>query len=143
MDNELIFYSITIFLFLLISALFSAAETALTAVSRARIYQLIMDGDKRAQIVSRLHRAEPGAQAGVEEDEPDDFVAPDVLIAVRVSLNFQGLPQQRFVVARIGEGSEVFHGFRIRPQERCPRQKAATHPAGFTCNAPEFMKLFK
>lgn len=56
MDNELIFYSLIIFLFLLISAFFSAAETALTAVSRARIYQLVMDGNKRAQIVSRLRK---------------------------------------------------------------------------------------
>lgn len=56
MDHELIFYSLTIFLFLLISAFFAAAETALTAVSRARIYQLVMDGDKRAQIVSRLRK---------------------------------------------------------------------------------------
>ncbi|MEK6747379.1 MAG: HlyC/CorC family transporter [Pseudomonadota bacterium] len=56
MYNEIIFYGLTIFLFLLISALFSAAETALTAVSRARIYQLVMDGNKRAQIVSRLRK---------------------------------------------------------------------------------------
>ena len=56
MDNELVFYSLIIFLFLLISAFFSAAETALTAVSRARIYQLVMDGNKRAQIVSRLRK---------------------------------------------------------------------------------------
>lgn len=56
MDHELIFYSLTIFLFLLISAFFAAAETALTAVSRARIYQLVMDGNKRAQIVSRLRK---------------------------------------------------------------------------------------
>jgi len=56
MDNELIFYGLTILLFLLISAFFSAAETALTAVSRARIYQLVMDGNKRARIVSNLRK---------------------------------------------------------------------------------------
>jgi Mg2+/Co2+ transporter CorB len=56
MDNELIFYGLTILLFLLISAFFAAAETALTAVSRPRIYQLVMDGNKRAQIVSRLRK---------------------------------------------------------------------------------------
>jgi Mg2+/Co2+ transporter CorB len=56
MDNELVFYGLTIFLFLLISAFFAAAETALTAVSRARIYQLVMDGNKRAKIVSRLRK---------------------------------------------------------------------------------------
>lgn len=56
LDNEIIFYSLVIFLLLLISAFFSAAETALTAVSRARLYQLIMDGNKRAQIVNRLRK---------------------------------------------------------------------------------------
>ncbi len=56
MDNELLFYGLTILLFLLISAFFSAAETALTAISRARIYQLVMDGNKAAQIVTRLRR---------------------------------------------------------------------------------------
>ncbi len=56
MDNEIIFYGLTIFLFLLISAFFAAAETALTAVSRARIYQLVMDGDRRAKIVSYLRK---------------------------------------------------------------------------------------
>jgi Mg2+/Co2+ transporter CorB len=56
MTDELIFYGLTILLFLLISAFFSAAETAMTAVSRPRIYQLVMDGNKRAQIVSKLRR---------------------------------------------------------------------------------------
>jgi Mg2+/Co2+ transporter CorB len=56
MSDELIFYGLTILLFLLISAFFSAAETALTAISRARIYQLVMDGNPSAQIVSRLRR---------------------------------------------------------------------------------------
>lgn len=53
-DRELVEYFFTILLFLLISAFFSAAETALTAVSRARIYQLMMDGNKRAKTVNRL-----------------------------------------------------------------------------------------
>jgi len=56
MDDELIFYGLTILLFLLISAFFAAAETALTAVSRARIYQLVMGGNKRAQKVSNLRK---------------------------------------------------------------------------------------
>ncbi len=43
-------------MFLLISAFLSAPETALTAISRARIYQLVMDGNKAAQIVSKLRR---------------------------------------------------------------------------------------
>jgi Mg2+/Co2+ transporter CorB len=54
--NDIVFYGLIILLFLLISAFFSAAETAMTAISRARIYQLVMDGNKRAQLVSRLRR---------------------------------------------------------------------------------------
>jgi len=56
MDHELLLYGLTILLFLLVSAFFSAAETALTAVSRARLYQLVMDGNRAAQIVSKLRR---------------------------------------------------------------------------------------
>ena len=56
MTDEIIISSITVVLLLLVSAFFSAAETALTAISRARIYQLVMDGNKRAQTVSKLRR---------------------------------------------------------------------------------------
>jgi Mg2+/Co2+ transporter CorB len=56
MTDEIIGYGLTIFVLLLCSAFFSASETALTAISRARIYQLVMDGNKRAQLVSRLRR---------------------------------------------------------------------------------------
>lgn len=56
MDSDLLYYVLTIALFLLISAFFSASETALTAISRARIYQLVMNGNKAAQIVSKLRR---------------------------------------------------------------------------------------
>ena len=55
-DNETILYGLIILVLLLISAFFSAAETALTAISRARIFQLVMDGNKRAQIASNLRR---------------------------------------------------------------------------------------
>lgn len=55
-DPELVFPLLTILLFLLLSAFFSASETALTAVSRARLYQLVMDGNKRAMLVSKLRR---------------------------------------------------------------------------------------
>ena len=55
-DNELIFYGITIVLLLFCAALFSAAETSLTALSRARIYHLVMEGNKRAQLVSNLRK---------------------------------------------------------------------------------------
>jgi Mg2+/Co2+ transporter CorB len=54
--DELLFYGLTILVFLLMSAFFSAAETAMTAVSRARLYQLVMDGNRRAQLVSKLRR---------------------------------------------------------------------------------------
>ena len=55
-SNEEVFYFLAIVVLLFISAFFSAAETALTAISRARIYQLVMDGNRRAQIVSQLRR---------------------------------------------------------------------------------------
>ncbi|MDX1975292.1 MAG: CNNM domain-containing protein [Rickettsiales bacterium] len=54
--DEAIYYGLAVCILLLISAFFSASETALTAVNRARIYQLVMDGNRRAQIVSRLRR---------------------------------------------------------------------------------------
>lgn len=53
---DLLFYGMAIFFCLLLSAFFSASETALTAVSRARIYQLAMNGNKRARIVGNLRR---------------------------------------------------------------------------------------
>lgn len=49
-------YGAAIILFLLISAFFSAAETALTALSRARLYQLVMDENKRARLVSDMRK---------------------------------------------------------------------------------------
>ena len=56
MSSDLVFYGTIILLCLLFSAFFSAAETAMTAVSRARIYQLVMEGNKAAQVVARLRR---------------------------------------------------------------------------------------
>jgi Mg2+/Co2+ transporter CorB len=44
----------TILLLILISAFFSGSETALTAVSRARMHALEQDGSARARLVSRL-----------------------------------------------------------------------------------------
>ncbi len=55
-NNFFLLYGTIIFLCLLFSAFFSAAETAMTAVSRARIYQLVMDGNKAAQVVTKLRR---------------------------------------------------------------------------------------
>lgn len=56
LDDNILFYGFIILLFLLISAFFSAAETALTAISRARIFHLVMDGNRRAETVSRLRK---------------------------------------------------------------------------------------
>ena len=42
---------------LILSAFFSGSETALTAVSRARIHQLERSGNKRAHIVQQLIEA--------------------------------------------------------------------------------------
>lgn len=54
--NELLLYAAAIVFFLLISGFFSASETALTALSRARIFQLVKDGNRQAQKVSRLRK---------------------------------------------------------------------------------------
>jgi Mg2+/Co2+ transporter CorB len=55
-EINITYYVFAILCCFLLSIFFSAAETALTAVSRARIYQLVIDGNKRASIVSRLRR---------------------------------------------------------------------------------------
>lgn len=59
MDN-IVLYCLAIPVFLLISAFFSASETALTAISRARIYQLVMEGNKRALLVSKMRKDKEG-----------------------------------------------------------------------------------
>ena len=50
---------------LLVSAFFSISETAITAVSRARIYHLIMDGDKRAKAVGELRKKKERLIGGI------------------------------------------------------------------------------
>lgn len=55
-EADLWFYGAGILCLLFVSAFFSGSETALTAISRARIYQLVTGGNKRARIVSRLRR---------------------------------------------------------------------------------------
>jgi Mg2+/Co2+ transporter CorB len=45
---------VTIAVCILISAFFAGAETAITGVSRARLYHLIQAGDPRAQIIGQL-----------------------------------------------------------------------------------------
>jgi Mg2+/Co2+ transporter CorB len=54
MTSEIFFYLITIAVLILCSAFFSGSETGLTAVSRARIFQLIKDNNKRAATVKKL-----------------------------------------------------------------------------------------
>src|SRR5688572_22131552 len=49
-----LFSLLSIIVLLLISAFFSSAETGLTAVSRARIFRLETDGNRRARLVHRL-----------------------------------------------------------------------------------------
>jgi Mg2+/Co2+ transporter CorB len=54
MDFSWIFEAAIVVFFIGCSAFFSGAETALTAVSKARIYQLLMEGNKRAKVVYEL-----------------------------------------------------------------------------------------
>jgi Mg2+/Co2+ transporter CorB len=53
-DTELALILVAIAVLLAVSAFFSGSETALTAVSRARMHALERDGSKRAGIVGRL-----------------------------------------------------------------------------------------
>ena len=54
MNLELILLLLAIFVLLMLSAFFSASETALTAASRARLHQMAQSGNKRAGIVNLL-----------------------------------------------------------------------------------------
>src|SRR5271155_5146880 len=54
-----------IFICLVLSAFFSASETAITAVSRARIYHLILEGHKRAQGVGNLRKKKERLIGGI------------------------------------------------------------------------------
>jgi Mg2+/Co2+ transporter CorB len=53
--DYLAFTSVAILVMLLMSAFFSASETALTAASRPLMHQLAQNGNRRAAIVNRLH----------------------------------------------------------------------------------------
>lgn len=58
MDFYLILPSILFLIFLLLcSAFFSAAESSLTASSRARMHAMEKNGDKRAALVNRILRS--------------------------------------------------------------------------------------
>jgi len=56
MEYHIIITLVAIFVCNLLAAFFSAAETAITAVSRARIYHLIIEGDKNALTVGNLRK---------------------------------------------------------------------------------------
>jgi|AraplaMF_Col_mMF_1032025.scaffolds.fasta_scaffold00024_72 Mg2+/Co2+ transporter CorB len=55
MDDTMIIYIVGLLLLLVSSGFFSGSETALTAVSRARMQALISQGNKRAIRVAKLH----------------------------------------------------------------------------------------
>jgi len=65
MGTELIITLCAIFICLLLSAFFSGSETAITAVSRARIYHLILEGNKRAQAVGNLRKKKEKLIGGI------------------------------------------------------------------------------
>ena len=54
MEDSTLLQIIGILALNIISAFFSAGETALTAVSKGKIYKLKMGGEKRADLVTRL-----------------------------------------------------------------------------------------
>ena len=56
MTLEMILYVAAIVALIMISAFFSGSETALTAASRAHMYRLEQDGDRRARLVNRLRQ---------------------------------------------------------------------------------------
>ena len=57
MDTDTLWlYGIAIVLCLLFSAFFSSSETAITALSRARLFRLVSDGSRRAKLVSRMRK---------------------------------------------------------------------------------------
>ena len=51
---DLLIFPFNIFLLILLSAFFSSSETALTAVSEARIHELALQGNKRANIIEKI-----------------------------------------------------------------------------------------
>src|SRR3954453_6563876 len=55
MDDAMIIYIIGLVLLLMSSGFFSGSETAITAVSKARMQALISQGNKRALRVAKLH----------------------------------------------------------------------------------------
>jgi len=65
METELLITFCAIFICLVLSAYFSGSETAITAVSRARIYHLILEGNKRAQSIGNLRKMKERLIGGI------------------------------------------------------------------------------
>lgn len=55
-DADLLFYLLAIAGLLIFSGFFSGSETGLTAISRARVHKLAMDGNRRARLVGHLRK---------------------------------------------------------------------------------------
>lgn len=55
-EHTLWLYGGAILFCLIFSAFFSSSETAVTALSRARLFRLVSDGDKKARLVSRMRK---------------------------------------------------------------------------------------
>jgi Mg2+/Co2+ transporter CorB len=100
MTEDLIFYSIVLLLLLITSAYFSASETALTAVSRARLYQLVMDGNKAAIMVSNLRRNKESVIGTVLLGNNAVNIAASV-IATSVSLMYFGHEGEGLIVTTL------------------------------------------
>lgn len=96
MTQELLYDGLGLLLLLVISAYFSAAETAMTAVSRARIYQLVMDGNKAAVIVSRLRERKEATIGTVLLGYNAVNIAASVL-ATTVSIQYFGEGEALFL----------------------------------------------
>ncbi len=65
MDANIVATVSAIFFCVLLSAFFSSSETAITAISRARIYHLILEGDKRAKAVGSLRKKKEQMIGGI------------------------------------------------------------------------------
>jgi Mg2+/Co2+ transporter CorB len=65
MDSSIAATVSAIFFCVLLSAFFSCSETAITAISRARIYHLILEGDKRARALGALRKKKEHMIGGI------------------------------------------------------------------------------
>ncbi len=85
---------ITLLIFLLLSALFSAAETGITASSRSKIYKLKMEGDRRANTVLKLL------------DKKDGFIST-ILLGNNLANNCASALATAFTISLFGTQSDA------------------------------------